>query len=155
MQDLKKIMDSNGLFVYASKNGDLDTVEGLEEAVKVSLFTDSRLEDSTVKDPFRRGGWVGDILNKEKRQLGGKTYLAERARVEQNTLNNAKEWARKSLDWLVRDGVCRNVIVNVSFYKQRDLTYNISIVGRDGAKYDYVYLWDKTYGFENTQNNNA
>ena len=39
MQDLEKTMDSNGLFVYTVKNGDLGTIDGFEEAINRSSFS--------------------------------------------------------------------------------------------------------------------
>jgi phage gp46-like protein len=155
LQDLKKVMNTDGLFVLAESSGDLGTVQGFEEAIKLSLFSNSRLADSQVKNPFNRGGWVGNILDTNKqaivgRELGGKTFQAEAAKATQDTLNKARDAAKKSLNWMIEDGICRDIQVQTVFIKQRDLQYTIDIVARDGVKYSYTYLWGRTGSFSNS-----
>lgn len=144
MQDIAKVMNADGLLVLATKNGDLVTVDGLESALRVSLFTDARLDESEMPEPVRRGGWIGNVLS--GRQLGGKLYALENARITTAYVGKAKEFAARSLDWMVDDQVTRGVQNSVSV-KGQDVQHNISIVSRDGVKYDYRYLWLKTRPF--------
>lgn len=160
LQDLKKVMNTDGLFVLEESFGDLGIVQGFEEAIKISLFSNSRLPDSQVKNPFNRGGWAGNILDTNKqaivgRELGGKTFQAESAKATQDTLNRARDAAKKSLNWMIEDGICRDIQVRTVFIKQRDLQYSIDIVARDGVKYSYTYLWGRTSAFSNSIQSNS
>lgn len=153
MQDLEKTMNSDGLFVYTVKDGDLGTVDGFEEAIKVSLFTDSRRDESDIKSPIARGGWAGNLLNSNKnRELGGLIYLLDKSRITQVVLNNTREWCYQSLKWLIEDRICRDIKIEVKSEKQQKVLINIEFIARDGAKFDYTYTWDKTYAFTNSTN---
>jgi len=145
MQDIAKVMDADGLLVLATKDGDLVTVDGMESAVRVSLFTNARLDESEMPDPMRRGGWIGNLLS--GRQLGGKLHALENARITTAYVGKAKEFAARSLDWMTEDNVSRGVSNSVSVQKQH-VQHSISIVARDGVKYDYRYLWLKTRPFD-------
>jgi phage gp46-like protein len=144
MQDLSFVMNDNGLIVLAIRDGDLIGVDGMETALQVSIFTDARLDESEMPDPVRRGGWLGNVFS--GRQLGGKLHALENARVSTAYVGKAKEFASRSLDWMIEDGVSRGVVCNVSA-NQQTIMHNIAIVGRDGVKYDYRYLWAKTRPF--------
>lgn len=144
MQDSKHTMNADGLIVLTIENGDFGRVDGLETAVLTSLFTDARLDESEMIDPIRRGGWVGNVLS--GRQLGGKLYALENARITTAYVGKAKEFAARSFDWMLQDGVSRGIRNGVSVQGQ-NVNHDISIVGRDGVKYDYRYLWLKSRPF--------
>ena len=145
MQDTKHVMNENGLIVLAMRNGDLDTVDGLETAMQVSLFTDARLDETEMIEPFRRGGWVGNQFT--DRQLGGKLYALENTRITTAYVGKATDFAKKSFDWMIEDNVSRGVLCRVSAQGQ-DVKHNISMIARDGVRYDYRYLWLKTRPFD-------
>ena len=153
MQDLEKTMDGNGLFVYTVKNGDLGTVDGFEEAIKVSLFSDARRDESQIKSPIARGGWVGNLLNDDRnRELGGLVYLLDKSRLTLDVIAKSRQYCYQSLKWMIEDRICRDIIIDVKSEKQQRLIINIQFVGRDGAEFDYTYTWDKTNAFTNSQN---
>ena len=156
MQDLRQRMNENGLFEIAVKNGDFDTVNGFETAILVSLYTDARRTEADVSDPLTRGGWIGNWRTaKEPRELGGLCWTVEHERLTQNVLNLAREYATRSLEWMVKDGVCRNVEVETEAHMQEKIKYLITIIARDGIKYDYIYIWSKTNAFTHSATFNA
>lgn len=151
MQDLKHRINENGLFEISSQGGDFDTVDGFETAILVSLFTNSRRDESDISNPLARGGWIGNWRTaKKQRELGGLCWTVEHERLTANVLNIAREYAKNALNWMIEDGLCRNVEVETLPYKQREIQYNIAITSRDGIKYDYIYLWNKTNAFTNS-----
>lgn len=155
MQDTKHIMDENGLYVLDIKNGDLAVVDGLETAMLVSLFTNARLDESIRSNPMQRSGWVGNIQTaKTKRQLGGQCWTLENERITTYYLAQAKEKSRRAHDWMINDGVARHVVTNASA-KGQSVNIGVVYTGRDGKKYDSIYLWKKTNAFTNTPDFNA
>ena len=154
MQDLAHVMTDDNLFIwdFDPKKGDLKTVDGMETALLVSLFTDARLDESQVPPPLARGGWVGNIRTaKEPRDLGGKLWALENARLTTYTLAQRKEQCTRCMDWLLKDGLIRNAAA-VSSYNNDTIADNIQITARDGAKYEAVYLWRKTNAFTHAAN---
>ena len=77
-------------------NNDIETHEGLETAILLSLFTD-------------RGGWWGDPV------LGSRLYLLARSKREQSVLSQAVDYAVEALSWLVEDRVASSVNVSAEF----------------------------------------
>ena len=144
MQDFKRVMNADGLITLSASNGDLDVIDGMESALVTSLFTDARLDESERPDPVGRGGWFGSVL--QGRNVGSKLHSLENARISTAYIGKAKEFATRALDWMVEDGVSRGVVCKVSVAGQ-SVAHSITIVGRDGVKYDYRYLWVKTRPF--------
>ena len=149
-------MNENGLFEIAQKGGDFDTVDGLETAILVSLFTNSRRDESDISNPLNRGGWIGNWrTSKRPRELGGLCWTVEHERLTREVLNIARENAQNALAWMIDDGLCRNIEVETEPQNQSKIQYKITITSRDGIKYDYIYLWDKTDAFTHSTTFNA
>lgn len=149
-------MNENGLFEIAKKGGDFDTVDGFETAILVSLFTNARRDESDISNPLNRGGWIGNWRTaKRPRELGGLCWTVEHERLTREVLNIARENAKNALAWMIDDGLCRNVEVMTEPQNQSKIQYNIAITSRDGIKYDYIYLWDKTDAFTHSTTFNA
>jgi phage gp46-like protein len=150
MQDLKKVMNADGLFTLSLVNGDFEVIDGMETAVLVSLYTDARLDESEVKTPLMRSGWIGNIMT-QGRQLGGKLWKFENSPVTTSYLANAKEATQRSFDWMINDKVARSITAAISAQKatngMTNISHQVGIVARDGVKQDYVYLWDRTKPF--------
>ena len=143
MQDLNHVMDENGLFVLDVVNSDLVPVDGMEGAILVSLFTVQRVDESDLRDPIKRGGWYGNVLTPD-RQLGSKLWLLENAQITSGLIGKFKEYAQRSFDWAVKDGITRSVAVQVNLVPKQTIRVSLTIIGRAGIKTDYQYLWLKT-----------
>jgi len=105
-----------GDFIFDDSIQDLESDEGLETAVIISLFTDRRAAiDDILPDPSNpdKRGWWGDLASPyiEGDQIGSKLWLLNREKTLESILVKAKEYAQKALAWLVDDGVAAKVSV--------------------------------------------
>lgn len=104
-----------GDFNFDSSTQDLESDEGLETAVIISLFSDRRAkEDDVLPDPNStdRRGWWGDLVSDiENDQIGSRLWLLNREKTLESVLVKAKEYAQEGLQWLVSDGVAAKVSV--------------------------------------------
>lgn len=91
-----------------------DMTDSLSRAVVISLFTWQRASQSDEVDNDQRMGWWGDTFAENKGdKIGSKLWLLLRQKVTDETLNRAQEYAYKSLKWLIDDGICSDITVDV------------------------------------------
>ena len=136
----------NGSFDLVIENGDFKNEEGFDTAIWVSLFTDARASESQVLVPENRRGWLGNLVSEiEERQLGGLLWLSEQRRLIQETLNEVVDYARKSLNWFVDDGIAQKIEVTGSIVPRSGIALEIIITASDGITVNhYVPLWEVT-----------
>lgn len=85
----------------------------LNRAVLISLFSWRRAEPGDVpKDQPLQGFW-GDALSGGGDKLGSRLWLLARAKITTETLNQAKDYCREALQWLIDDGVAVSIDVRV------------------------------------------
>jgi len=144
MQDVKITPNAQGLYDLAVSGGDFESVDGFDTAVPVSLFTDSRAPAAQVQNAQSRRGWVGNILSVDLgRELGGLLWVLDQARVTDDMLNFARQYAQDSLQWLIDDSQARNVTVSVERCTDGIEIY-ITITTADDTVLRYVSLWRNT-----------
>ena len=91
-----------------------DMTDSLSRAVVISLFTWQRASQSDEVDNDQRMGWWGDTFAENKGdKIGSKLWLLLRQKITEETLNRAQEYAYESLKWLIDDGICSDITVNV------------------------------------------
>ena len=104
-----------GDYTFDSVLQDLESDEGLETAVIISLFTDRRAnEDDILPDPnsLDRRGWWGDLTTSfEDDQIGSRLWLLEREKTLENVPVRAKKYAEEALQWLIDDGITKKIEV--------------------------------------------
>lgn len=105
-----------GDFNFLVDSQDLESDEGLETAVIISLFSDRRARaDDILPDPNsqNRRGWWGDLISPdvEGDQIGSRLWLLNREKTLESVLVKAKEYAEEALQWLIDDGVAAEVVV--------------------------------------------
>lgn len=107
-------------------NSEIQSDESLKQAVLVSLFTDARCEKSELPlgESSLRGFW-GDGMFGEK--TGSKLWLLNRSKYTNDTLIKAKEYAKSALDWMISDGLAKDIQIEASFNKNKNMILNISI----------------------------
>jgi len=93
-------------------DGDVETEDAFDTAIKVSLFTDARADESQVSESNRRRGWIGNEFTPEF-EIGSLLWLFEQARLTRTIMNEIEDEARTALQWLVDDGLAV-AITNVS-----------------------------------------
>ena len=115
MTDLHtKVVDisSEPVLDWSVLNADLESDNGLETAVILSLYTDGLANDD---DPLPgrnddRRGWWGDAWPEiPGDRIGSRLWLLSREKQTADILIRAREYALEALAWLVDDGVARRV----------------------------------------------
>ena len=136
----------NGYDISVGPNGDLETIDGYDTAVWVSLFTDARASSEQVSAPERRRGWVGNTVSPiADRQLGGLLWLIDQRRLTQRTLNEAVDYARLSLMWLVEDGIASDISVTGRIVPKYGIELDITLTAQDGGvSKRNLRLWEVT-----------
>ncbi len=143
MSDIKLHLTDGGVFDVRVVSNDLEHDEGLETAIIVSLFCDSRAtaEELPVEEQSRRGWW-GDVAGDEDDLIGSKLWLLRREKITADVLRRAKEYCEEALAWLIEDGVAESVAVTT----ERGGLYKINIgieIARpqEQASRRFSYVW--------------
>ncbi|MES2615429.1 MAG: phage GP46 family protein [Bdellovibrionota bacterium] len=113
-------------------NSEVQVDESLKSAVLVSLFTDVRCEKTELPsgETLQRG-YFGDGIFGEK--TGSKLWLLERAKYTNDVLIKAKEYAQNALNWLVTDGLAKEVGVQTYFNEKKKMILNITLFKNNDA----------------------
>lgn len=135
-------INAQGDWVLAA--GDMQTGQDLETACLVSLFTDKLATPDFVPTDGTsdRRGWWADPYSDQP--LGSNLWQLERAKKTRDTLGLARRYATDALQWLILDGVARDVIVNTSWLGLAGSTLlgiGIAIVKPDGSLTRFTFGW--------------
>ena len=124
---------------------DFIDADGFESAIPVSLFTDARAPASSVADPKRRRGWVGNLLTIDaNRELGGLLWLYDQGRITASLLSGIRNAVIASLDWMLQDGIITNITVEVTIESVRAIRISALLTGVDNNVNQYSVLWRRT-----------
>ena len=105
-----------------------DMTDNLSRAVVISLFTWQRASQSDEVDNDQRMGWWGDTFAENKGdKIGSKLWLLLRQKITDETLNRAQEYAFDALKWLIDDGICSDITVNVERDEDDPNRINLSV----------------------------
>jgi phage gp46-like protein len=135
----------NAIGDWVLATGDLQTGQDLETACLVSLFTDRLATPDFVPTDGTsdRRGWWADPYNDQP--LGSNLWQLERAKKTRDTLGLARRYAQDALQWLITDGVAKDVIVNTSWIGRSPgstaLGIAIAIVKPDGSLTRFTFGW--------------
>lgn len=129
-------------FDLAMDGADLETDEGLETAIIISLFSDARASEAELPegqtDPR---GWWGDIADPDD-VIGSKLWTLHRQKSLNDVAVRAEEYARAALQWLVDDGVVSAVDATAELLDRETLALNIELQrAGDRVAYRYQYNW--------------
>jgi phage gp46-like protein len=116
----------------------------LTSAVLMSIFSWRRGTAAEVDDDSRRYGWWADT---PQRKLGSKFWLLRRTSITPAVLQKAKEYCEEALKWLIEDGICKTIAVEVrQNQKQPDgIKVLIRIYKNDGTQQIETFenLWQE------------
>lgn len=108
----------------------LDTDDGLETAVIISLFSDrlAGRDDALPDNSSHRRGWWGDsFADIDGDLIGSRLWLLSREKQLPATLQRAREYASEALRWLIEDGIARSVQVDAEFPHRGVLALAVTI----------------------------
>ncbi len=136
---------NHGAFSLNDAGDDLLTDAGLETAVIISLFTDRRAgeHDELPATETDRRGWWGNDHEEAGDEIGSKLWLLRREKQMSSVVRRAEEYARESLQWMIRDRVARSVNVTGSIPRTGWLHLQIDIAKPDGRNLNlkFAYNW--------------
>lgn len=104
--------------------------EGLETAIVLSLFTDRRAnaDDELPGALNQRRGWWGDTYAEVPGdRIGSRLWLLAREKQLPVVLQRAREYALEALQWLIEDGVAREVTVQAEVVRTGVLGLRIEV----------------------------
>lgn len=139
-------------FDFAIGAGLLETDDGLETAVIVSLFTDAgatpeELASYGIAPDRNRGWWADDYPDVDGDVLGSKLWLLERAKHTPEALADAVLFVEQALAWMVDDGVALAVSATANWHKPTGyLQLAIEITRADGTR--WLSQWNATAGLQ-------
>ena len=127
--------------------------DGLQTAVILSLFTDSRADRDAVLplNQTDRRGWVGDEFMSDAQAArqdawGSALWLVYISKVTPDVLERARFAAQEALAWLVRDGIASRVVVTAQWAGPAldRLALRCAIYKPDQLQPVYDVLWGTT-----------
>ncbi|MDF7777834.1 phage GP46 family protein [Sphingomonas sp. AOB5] len=129
-------------------DGDLATDDGLMTALIVSIFTDARARpDDVLPEPGADPrGWWGDAFNEDPNDaIGSRLWLLRREKLTAATALKARDMITEALDWLVQDGVVRELTVATEIIRPDALRASVTLSRPDGpARQRFDFVWDAT-----------
>lgn len=145
MQDVL-IRKSGSFYEVQVENGNIESVDGLESTIVVSLFTDARAPADIVPDAIRRRGWVGNILNENLEEIGSLLWLLDQSRLTTLDINEARIHALNCLQPLINRGIVNGIDVEVS-KTEIDVLIKIIFSDLENITDEYITLWRVTSAF--------
>jgi phage gp46-like protein len=126
---------------WSLADGDLETGQDLETACLVSLFSDALATPDFIPTDGTsdRRGWWADLYGSPP--LGSNLWQLERAKKTRNTLGLARRWTLDALQWLIDDGVARDVQCNTSWLVSGHLAIAVAIIKPDGSSTRFMFGW--------------
>lgn len=90
----------------------MDSTTPLVRSVIISLFTWRRANADDVLPSDERMGWWGDVFPSQPNdRIGSRLWLLSRAKLTEQTVIQAREYAQEALQWLIDDGVASRIDV--------------------------------------------
>ena len=146
MQDIKLIKDEqNKIFDISIDNGDIAHINSFDTSLNASIFLDARASARIFK-PEMRNGWLGNIVSPVRnRQMGSLLWLLSQSRLTQTAVNDAVDYVRKSLLWMIEDKVCKNISVSGEGVPMYGIRIRVDIIALSGVlETQYYNLWENT-----------
>jgi phage gp46-like protein len=121
---------------------DLETDEGLETALYLSLFLDRY--DETIEDPTQRRGWWADGIDGTDSRIGSRLWLAEVAgKLTADLPDKLRTWCTEATQWLLDDDVAREIEITPTLTAQG---YELAVIVHrpnktDPSRFRFSRVW--------------
>jgi len=129
--DIKFNKDESDIYDFTvMPSGDFATDSTIENPLNASLFTNARADASEVPIAKDRDGWFGNELYETiGHQFGSKLHLLKQRRFKEETKNIVIDYIRKGLQWLIDDGIVKNINVSATLiYGSNTIEAEISLI---------------------------
>lgn len=145
--DLKFNFDiDTGDFDLSILRWDLETDDGFEAAILISLFTDARVteEELSAGDTELRGWWGDAVENPDQQNTGSKLWLLDRTQITDEVLEAARQYSLEALQWLLDDGIVGTVDVDVTRLDTSSISIAVQLTrpGKQDLNFKYDYVWE-------------
>lgn len=149
MADIKLIeIDEGETVAYdiGIENGDFVPDDGLETAILTSILSDQRADESQVPQPEFRRGWIGDLVTPFPGvKYGSLIWLTEQSRLTQKVLNSIKDYAQKSLQWMIDTGLANEIVATATRQGSSTVLLTLRMVSPGGGITEKAFiLWSNT-----------
>jgi phage gp46-like protein len=125
--------------------GDLQSDQGMNTAIIISLFSDARAgdDDALPQENADRRGWWADAYSPIPGDVtGSKLWLLYRAKQTADVLVSARQYALDALGWMLTDGVAASVDVVATFPQRGWLALGVTVQRPSGpGRLHYDYVW--------------
>ncbi|MBE9542506.1 MAG: phage GP46 family protein [Proteobacteria bacterium] len=144
MSDIALVIKNN-CFDINILNGDLETDNGLETAVAISVFTDKRVTDEELPDlEESKRGWWGDMYPEvDQDKIGSRLWTLEREKKLVETLRLSEDYTREALDWMLEDSIADSVDVVSNYDDNNFLNIDIKISRPEQDDSRFSVVWDE------------
>lgn len=125
--------------------GDIETADFFDTSILYSIFGERRANKDEVLDARFRRGWIGS--EGKDFENGSKIWLFEQSRITATNLARISDEVKKSLQWLVDDGIATSLIVDgVTVDTNRNKLVLTLDIRRSSDKVErrFFDLWDNT-----------
>jgi len=122
-----------------------DIEQQLVRSVIISLFTWRRANADDILPAANKYGWWGDTYPQiDNDRIGSRIWLLSRAKLTEETVAKAKEYAQEALQWLIDDGVAAAVQVVSEKQGLFQLALGIKIIRGDKTALNirFTNVWD-------------
>lgn len=131
---------------YSATALGLDEDNGLETAIVISLFSDRRARpDDVLPDGSddRRGWWGDSVAAQDGDRIGSRLWLLAREKQLVSVLARSRDYAREALQWLVDDGVARDVQITAEIIRQGVLGLDVTVLRATGGpvRFRFETFW--------------
>jgi phage gp46-like protein len=134
----------DGEYDIVITENDLESDDGLETAVSISLFSDRRVTDDELPfDEKSKRGWWADMfsdINGDK--IGSRLWTMDRSKILPETLRKSEDYCRESLKWLIDDGIADSINVISEYNESKAMITRIQIVKPAGISPRFSVFWD-------------
>lgn len=141
-----KIINTGVEYDIEFSGGDFTPEEGLETAVLMSIYTDRRADDDDIlDDPDDKRGWWGDQF--EADEIGSKRWQLYRQKITNETMSLLRQYDRDALQWMIDDGVVKDIVVTVERYSTNVVAEEIKLYYSNGKSVAFKFktLWENQY----------
>lgn len=147
--DVAMAQGTDGIYdlVIDEASGDFATTGGLETAILCSLFSDRRAEPDEVADPWKRRGWIGNLIaDTPNDNYGSGLWLYEQRRATEDVRAALRLEVIQCLSWLVDEGLAVAIDALIAYEPaKRRVIITVQLTDRLGGNTQHSYaLWSRT-----------